>query len=71
MRALDYFNRDYEWTLKDYSRGETFSFSLDEIIESDIDLVKRNPQLFYKNLLKKNNWLYNIDWLDTFRYFDV
>ena len=29
--------------------------TLDQIIESDIDLVKNNPQLFDKDFLKKNN----------------
>ena len=54
-RALEFFHKEYEWSLKDFSRGETFVLSLDEIIESDIDLVKNNPQLFDKDFLKKNN----------------
>ena len=54
-RALEFFYKEYEWPLKDFSRGETFVLGLDEIIENDIELVKNNPQLFDKDFLKKNN----------------
>ena len=54
-RALEFFHREYEWSLKDYSQGKTFRMTLNQIIESDIDLVKNNPQLFDKDFLKKNN----------------
>ena len=54
-RALEFFHRDYEWLLKDYSEGKCYTMTLDQIIESDIDLVKNNPQLFDKDFLKKNN----------------
>ena len=54
-RALKFFHKEYERSLKDYSDGKTFAITLDEIIESDIDLVKNNPQLFDKDFLKKNN----------------
>ena len=54
-RALEFFHKEYEWSLKDYSEGKTFAMTLDQIIESDMDLVKNNPQLFDKDFLKKNN----------------
>ena len=54
-RALKFFHKEYKRSLKDYSDGKTFAITLDEIIESDIDLVKNNPQLFDKDFLKKNN----------------
>ena len=54
-RVLEFFHKEYEWSLKDYSDGKTFAITLDEIIGSDIGLVKNNPQLFDKDFLKKNN----------------
>ena len=53
--ALEFFHKEYEWSLKDYSEGKTFVMTLDQIIESDVDLVKNNPQLFDSDFLKKNN----------------
>ena len=55
VRALDFFQKEYDWSLKDFSEGKTYVISLDEIINNDIDLVKSNPQLFDKDFLKKNN----------------
>ena len=54
-RALEFFYKEYSWSLKDFSSGETYAMSLDEIIENDIGLVKNNPDLFDVNFLKKNN----------------
>ena len=53
-RALEFFHKEYSWSLKDYSEGKTYEMSLDEIIESDIDLVKKNQELFDKDFLKNN-----------------
>ena len=55
VRALDFFQKEYDWSLKDFSEGKTYVISLDEIINNDIDLVKSNPQLFDKDFLEKNN----------------
>ena len=55
VRALDFFQKEYDWSLKDFSEGKTYVISLDEIINNDIDLLKSNPQLFDKDFLKKNN----------------
>ena len=52
--ALESFHKEYSWSLKDYSEGKTHEMSLDEIIESDIDLVKKNQKLFDKDFLKNN-----------------
>ena len=54
-RALVFFNKEYQWSIKDYSNGEMYTLSLDEIIESDKELVNNNPDLFDVNFLKKNN----------------
>ena len=44
--ALDFFNKEYYWHSRDISTGDVKFVSLDEIIESDQQLVKDNPQLF-------------------------
>ena len=44
--ALDFFNKEYYWHSRDISTGDVKFVSLDEIIESDKQLVKDNPQLF-------------------------
>ena len=54
-RALEFFEKEYVWTLKDYSSATYYSMTLTEIIENDKDLVKNNPQLFDIDFLKKNN----------------
>ena len=54
-RSFDFFNREFEWVLKDYSTATYHSMTLTEIIENDKDLVKNNPELFDKDFLKKTN----------------
>ena len=54
-RSLELFDKEYVWTLKDYSSGTYYSMTLTEIIENDKDLVKNNPQLFDIDFLKKTN----------------
>ena len=54
-RALEFFDKEYVWTLKDYSSATYYSMTLTKIIENDKDLVKNNPQLFDIDFLKKNN----------------
>ena len=54
-RALEFFEKEYVWTLKDYSSATYYSMTLTEIIENDKDLVKNNPQLFDIDFLKNNN----------------
>ena len=44
--ALDFFNKEYYWHSRDISTGDVKFVSLDEIIESDKQLVKDNPLLF-------------------------
>ena len=54
-RSLDFFNREFEWVLKDYSTATYHSMTLTEIIQNDKDLVKNNPERFDKDFLKKTN----------------
>ena len=52
-RSLDFFNKEYVWSLKDYSSATYHSMTLTEIIESDKKFVKNNPQLFDADFFKK------------------
>ena len=54
-RSLDFFNREFEWCLKDYSTATYHTMTLTQIIESDKELVRNNPKLFDKDFLKKDN----------------
>ena len=51
---MHFFHKENSWSLKDYSEGKTYEMGLDEIIESDIDLVQKNQELFDKDFLKNN-----------------
>ena len=51
--ALEFFDKEYVWTLKYYSSRTYYSMTLAEIIENDKDLFNNNPQLFDIDFLKK------------------
>ena len=53
-RSLDFFNKEYEWCLKDYSTATYHTMTLTEIIESDKEFVKHNPHLFDRDFLKRH-----------------
>ena len=53
-RWLDFFNKEYEWCLKDYSTATYHTMTLTEIIESDKEFVKHNPHLFDRDFLKRH-----------------
>ena len=53
-RSLDFFNREYEWCLKDYFTATYHIMTLAEIIESDKEFVKHNPKLFDREFLKEH-----------------
>lgn len=44
--ALDFFNKEYYWHSRDIRTGDIRFLSLDQIIESDKELVKNNPHLY-------------------------
>ena len=52
-RSLEFFDKEYSWSLRDYSSCTYYSMSLTEIIEDDKKFVKNNPQLFDVDFLKK------------------
>ena len=50
--ALDFFNKEYVWTFRDYRQGIDIRTSLDEIIEHNEDLIQRNGlEKFLKTFL--------------------
>ena len=51
-RSLDFFNKEYEWVLKDYSAATYHTLTLTEIIDSDKEFAKNNSKLFDKDFLK-------------------
>ena len=52
-RSLEFFDKEYSWSMKDYSSCTYHSMTLTEIIEDDKKFVKNNPQLFDADFLKK------------------
>ena len=52
--ALDFFERRYSRSMRNFSTGETYSLTLEEVIENDIELVKYNPHLFDSAVLQNN-----------------
>ena len=51
--SLEFFSKEYVWSLKDYSSASYYSMTLTEIIESDKEFVENSPQLFDADFLKK------------------
>ena len=51
--SLEFFDKEYSWSMKDYSSCTYHSMTLTEIIEDDKKFVKNNPQLFDADFLKK------------------
>ena len=54
-RSLDFFNKEYEWVLKDYSTATYHTLTLTEIIDSDKEFVKNNPKIFDKGFFKRSS----------------
>ena len=54
-RSLDFFNKEYEWVLKDYSTATYHTLTLTEIIDSNKEFVKNNPKFFDKDFLKEHS----------------
>ena len=41
-RSLQFFNDEYRWSMRNYQEGTTSSLTMEEIIESNIELVEFN-----------------------------
>ena len=41
-RSLQFFNDEYRWSMRNYQEGTTSSLTMEEIIESNIELVELN-----------------------------
>ena len=51
--SLEFFDNEYSWSMRDFRSYTYHSMTLDEIIENDKEFLKRNPQLFDADFLKK------------------
>ena len=52
-RSLEFFDKDYEWSLRNYQEGAYSTMTLDEITDSDKQFVKNNPKLFDVEFIKR------------------
>ena len=57
-RSLEFFDKDYEWSLRNYQEGTYSTMTLDEIIDSDKQIVKNNPKLFDVEFIKRHPTCY-------------
>ena len=53
-RSLEFFDKEYEWSLRNYQEGTYSTMTLDEIINSDKQFVKYNPNLFDVEFMKQH-----------------
>ena len=44
--SLNFFERRYTWSMRDFSEGTYHSLTLAEVIENEKELVDNNPQLY-------------------------
>ena len=45
-RSVEFFDKEYSWSLRNYKEGTYSTRTLDEIIDSDKIFVRHNPKLF-------------------------
>ena len=57
-RSLEFFDKDYEWSLRNSQEGTYSTMTLDEIIDSDKQYVKNNPKLFDVEFIKQHPTCY-------------
>lgn len=53
-RSIEFFGKDYCWSLKNYQEGTYSTMTLDEIILDDKIFVCNNPHLFDLDFLKRH-----------------
>ena len=53
-RLLDFFNKEYVWSCKNYNDGTYSTLTLTEIIDNDKEFVKNNSKFFDKEFLKNH-----------------
>ena len=52
------FSTRTEWSLRNYQEGTYLTMTLDEIIDSDKQIVKNNPKLFDVEFIKRHPTCY-------------
>ena len=53
-RSVQFFNKEYSWSLRNYQEGTYLTMTLDEIIDSDKIFVRNNPKLFNSEFIKRH-----------------
>ena len=53
-RSLDFFNKEYVWSSKNYNDSTYSTLTLTEIIDNDKEFVKNNSKLFDKEFLRNH-----------------
>ena len=51
-RSVEFFDKEYSWSLRNYQEGTYSTMTLDEIIDSDKIFVRHNPKLFVPEFIK-------------------
>ena len=53
-RSVEFFDKEYAWSLRNYQEGTYSTMTLDEIIDSDKIFVRNNPKLFDLEFIKRH-----------------
>ena len=53
-RLVEFFDKEYAWSLRKYQEGTCSTMTLDEIIDSDKIFVHNNPKLFDLEFIKQH-----------------
>ena len=53
-RLVEFFDKEYTWSLRNYQEGTYSTMTLDEIIDSDKIFVCNNPKLFDPEFIKRH-----------------
>ena len=53
-RSVEFFDKEYVWSLRNYKEGTYSTMTLDEIIDSDKIFVHNNPKLFDPEFIKRH-----------------
>ena len=53
-RLVEFFDKEYAWSLRNYQEGAYSTMTLDKIIDSDKIFVRNNPKLFYPEFIKRH-----------------
>ena len=52
--SVEFFDKEYTWSLRNYQEATYSTMTLDEIIDSDKIFVRNNPKLFDPEFIKRH-----------------